>query len=129
MIRRSFLRMFLGAAAHTALPTAAIAAPGRRILLQTSPLAGFQYHDGQALWPLLRTGSELQLSREADNRHDPRAVAVLFMGRRIGYIPRIENTAVSQLLDRGEKLSASVATLEESRNPWRRVSVAVELVA
>jgi hypothetical protein len=49
------------------------------------------------------------------------------MDRRIGYIPRSENTAISQLMDRGERLSASIAALEQSANPWRRVRVAVEL--
>jgi hypothetical protein len=128
MLRRSFLRTLLIAAAGSTVPAVpATAAPTRRIALQHSPLAGFQYHEGEALWPLLRTGSPLQLRRESDNPHDSRAVAVLFMDRRIGYIPRSENTAISQLMDRGERLSASIAALEQSANPWRRVRVAVEL--
>jgi hypothetical protein len=129
MQRRTFLQTLLIALpmARTAR-AAAVPIPSRRVLLiQESPLAGFQYHEGEALWLLLRTGSPLKLIREAQNPHDPCAVAVRFMNRRIGYLPRVENAAVSQMLDRGERLSACIVTLRRDPDPWQRVRVAVEL--
>ena len=64
------------------------------ILLQDSPLAGFQYHAGKAVWPQLRVGDALTLVREPDNAHDARAVRVEWQGRKIGYVPRRENADV-----------------------------------
>lgn len=127
MHRRTALQLLLGAASGAALPSRATAPPARRVPLQQSPIAGFQYHDGETLWPQLTIGAPLHLTREADNPHDPHAVALHFAGRRIGYLPRMENTAVSQLLDRGESMRACVATLARDRNPWKRVGVVVEL--
>ena len=41
-----------------------------RILVQSSPLAGFQYHAGETLWQEMREGDRLVLVREADNPHE-----------------------------------------------------------
>jgi hypothetical protein len=94
--------------------------------LQTSPVAGFQYNHGEALWPQLAVGQTLQLVRETNNKYDDRAVRVEWQGRKLGYIPRLDNAAVSQLMDRGEGLDAEIACLNESRNPWERVGVEVK---
>jgi hypothetical protein len=128
MDRRSFLQLLASAATAVAVPaTPRAPAPARRVLLQQSPLAGFQYHHGESLWPLLRAGAALVLVREPGNRHDPKAVALHFRHRRIGYLPQLENTAVSQLMDRGEKLSAHIIALARDPDPWKRMRVAVEL--
>ena len=50
-------------------------------------------------------------------------------GHKLGYVPRIENHAVSQLLDRGEKLSARIVELKQSRDPWERIRFEVLLEA
>lgn len=34
----------------------------RKLLLQASPVAGFQYHDGEAAWPFIREGDPLWAS-------------------------------------------------------------------
>jgi hypothetical protein len=91
------------------------------ILLQDSPLAGFQYHAGKALWTRMRVGDALTLIREPDNPYDPMAVRVEWQGRKIGYVPRRENDDVARLLDRGRSLSARIVRLSEVRDPWSRV--------
>ena len=91
------------------------------ILIQDSPLAGFQFHAGKAVWKELRVGDELALVREPDNPHDPRAVRVDWRGRKLGYVPRRENADVARLLDRGAPLAARISRLTTSRNPWERV--------
>lgn len=104
MLRRAFLKSLAALVGGFALP--AIASAGSRSetwkTLQTSPLAGFQYHSGETLWPQLATGQPLTLTREADNRFDDRAVRVDWQDHKLGYIPRLDNAAASQLLDRGK---------------------------
>ncbi|MDT3708231.1 MAG: HIRAN domain-containing protein [Thiobacillus sp.] len=92
-----------------------------RILLQDSPLAGFQYHEGRALWPQMQVGDELTLAREPDNPYDSRAVRVEWRGHKIGYVPRRENADVARLMDGGQVLTARIARLAEVRDPWSRV--------
>ncbi|MES0872865.1 HIRAN domain-containing protein [Sinimarinibacterium thermocellulolyticum] len=125
--RRLLSLIFAVPAAVASAPSQA--APSRRVLLQQSPLAGFQYHAGERLWALMQPGDPLQLVREPTNPYDPRAVAVHFQGQRIGYLPRAENTAVAQMLDRGERLAAHIQALALDADPWKRVRVSVELLA
>ena len=91
------------------------------ILLQDSPLAGFQYHAGKALWPQMQVGDILTLVREPDNPHDVRAVRVEWRGLKIGYVPRRENADVARLMDGGQLLEARIVRLAEVRDPWSRV--------
>ncbi|PKO70255.1 MAG: HIRAN protein [Betaproteobacteria bacterium HGW-Betaproteobacteria-17] len=91
------------------------------ILLQDSPLAGFQYHAGRALWPQMQVGDALPLVREPDNPHDARAVRVEWRGHKLGYVPRRDNADVARLMDGGQTLTARIARLAEVRDPWSRV--------
>ncbi|MDP2111887.1 MAG: HIRAN domain-containing protein [Thiobacillus sp.] len=91
------------------------------ILLQDSPLAGFQYHAGKALWPQMQVGDALTLVREPDNPHDARAVRVEWQGHKIGYVPRRENADVARFMDGGRTLAARIVRLAEVRDPWSRV--------
>ena len=91
------------------------------ILLQDSPLAGFQYHAGKALWPQMKAGDALTLIREPDNPHDAKAVRVEWQGHKIGYVPRRENADVARFIDGGRALTARITRLAEVRDPWARV--------
>lgn len=99
----------------------------RRIELQRSPVAGFQYHDGETVWPLLTVDAALDLVREPDNAYDSRAVRVDWQGNKLGYLPRIENTAASHLLDSGQIVTAKIVTLQDVDDPWQRIELAVLL--
>ncbi len=101
----------------------------RRVLLQESPLAGFQYHRAAAIWPFLRVGEPLRLQREPGNPHDRYAVAVWFRNEHLGYIPRRENRTLAKLMDQGECLEAQIVRLLEENNPWRKIRLRVELVS
>ncbi|HWQ39035.1 MAG TPA: HIRAN domain-containing protein [Burkholderiales bacterium] len=98
-----------------------------RILVQVSPLAGFQYHDGKAVWEEMKVGDRLVLVREPDNPYDARAVRVEWNGRMIGYLPRVENAAVARQLDHGNRLEARITRLTRHRDPWKRVELEVFL--
>ena len=70
-------------------------------------------------------GQQITLQREPTNTFDVRAVAVYWEQQKLGFIPRLDNAAISQLLNRGEILIASIYSLAESDNPWERVEVEV----
>jgi hypothetical protein len=100
-------------------------APSVRLLVQSSPLAGFRYYAAGELWQELRVGDALMLEREPDNPHDANAVAVSWRGRKLGYVPRRDNAALAWALDRGERLSARVSRLAHHPNPARRLEFEV----
>jgi hypothetical protein len=126
MNKRNFLQGLL-AALGAGIASGTSAAPRHSVLIQRSPLAGFQYHAGEAVWPRLAVGQPLALVREPANPYDARAVRIDWRGHKLGYLPRIENAAVAQMLDRGERIEARIAQLRVSPDPWERVEVAVEL--
>lgn len=96
-----------------------------RLLVQSSPLAGFNYHQAPAVWRELRVGDALQLEREPDNAYDSRAVRVRWQGRMLGYVPRAHNAALAWAMDRGEALSARVSRLQPQRSPRKRIEFEV----
>ncbi len=104
-------------------------AGARRVLLQESPLAGYQFHRADSLWPFLAVGTELSLHREHLNPHDPHAIAVWHRGDKLGYVPRRENRTLAQMMDRGERLQAHITRLLDDPNPWRRVRFQVSMDA
>jgi len=112
-------------AALLAAASANVHAQQVRLLVQSSPLAGFRYHEAPAWFPELRIGDRLDLVREPDNPHDPNAVRVDWRGRRLGYVPRRENSALAWAMDRGEPVSARISTLRAHRNPRLRIEFEV----
>lgn len=121
MERRTFIKTLLGlfAGVHT-LPSVAgkEGAQARRVLIQRSPLAGFQYYAGPALRGAFSSGQPLTLQREPQNSHDKRAVAVYWREQKVGYLPRRENKIVSEMMDRRERLEAKITGLGTGDNPW-----------
>ena len=91
------------------------------IIVQQSPLAGFQYYAGSHLWERMTLGDTLTLQREANNRHDSNAVRIEWQGQHLGYIPRRENTDVARQIDAGAAVKARIVRLMPSRNPWQRI--------
>jgi hypothetical protein len=114
----------IGAAAALAL-AAAVQAQDVRLLVQSSPLAGFRYHEASAVWKELAVGDRLDLVREPANPYDANAVRVEWRGRKLGYVPRAENAALAWAMDRGEPVGARISALREHRNPRRRIEFEV----
>ncbi len=103
------------------------AQPAARILVQSSPVAGFQFHEGKRVWDKLKIGDALSLMREPENAHDARAVRVEWNGHMLGYVPRAENEAIARQLDSGNKLEARIVRLTRHRDPWKRIEFEVFL--
>ena len=98
------------------------------ILVRSSPLAGFQFHAGEALWREMRVGDRLALIREPANPYDPNAIRVDWRDVKLGYVPRRDNRQVARQIDLGAALEARVSRLREAKNPWDRVEFEVVLV-
>jgi HIRAN domain len=96
-----------------------------RLVVQSSPLAGFRYHAAAEVWQELRVGERLALQRERDNAYDANAVSVSWRGRKLGYVPRRENAALAWGLDHGERLGARISRLRLHPNPARRLEFEV----
>ena len=128
MHRRSFIELLARLSGVGVLAPRVRAEPAG-VELQRSPVAGFQYHEGAKVWPRLRPGDALDLVRESENPYDGRAVRLEWRGRKLGYVPRLDNAAVSHLLDDGRALRAEIIALRESANPWQRIEFAVYLDA
>ena len=114
------LRAVLAAAGLGCTPALAQDAQAR-IVVQSSPLAGFRHYEAPNLWDAIRAGDSLDLVREPDNVHDRNAVRVEWRGFKLGYVPRAQNEAVARMLDRGTPLAARVSKLELTRAPNRRI--------
>lgn len=74
MQRREFFRTLTRLLGLAALPPAAQASLPQRHLILICPLAGFQYHRGEYLWPRLMVGDLLRAQREPDNPYDTDAI-------------------------------------------------------
>ena len=125
--RRTFFRRLFGSLGAT-VASPPIGAEDRSVLIQESPIAGFQFHRGDSIWPSLDVGEELKLVRESANTHDPDAVAIYFHEEMLGYVPRAENSAIAQMLDRGESLEARISKLSTEGDAWERIRITIALV-
>ena len=98
-----------------------------RLLVQNSPLAGLRYYAASEVRQELRIGDSLELARESANPHDANAIAVMWRGRKLGYVPRRDNATLAWGLDRGERLRARISRLAPHPNPARRIEIEVFL--
>lgn len=91
--------------------------------LGTFRVAGLQY--GEAAYIALLKDEPVMLKREAENPHDPKAIAVYVRGIKAGYLPQYENKTLSLLMDQGEILQAAVYAYDYEKPPWERVVIKV----
>ncbi len=132
--RRAF---FLGAGAAAGAvvavttPAAARAGQGRRVHLLTTYVAGIGRHAPAALAAQLSAGEAVALRREPDSRYDVRAVSVWTLGGdKLGYVPRIDNQALANLMDAGLAPQARVLSVAgDGKRPEVSLEVAVSLGA
>jgi len=98
-----------------------------RIVMQSSPLAGFRHYEAPNLWGEIQPGDPLTLVREPQNPHDHNAVRVEWRTFKLGYVPRAENAAVARHLDRGATLLARVSKVQSTRAPNKRIELEIYL--
>ena len=129
MKRRNFITALLGLAGSSTASVSYARSQSKTesqpLLIQQSKVSGFQYHDGAQLYSEFKLGDTLTLKRAQENSFDKHAVEVHWREHMIGHIPSIQNTAISQMMDRGEQLTANISQLNQSDVPWQKLELAV----
>lgn len=127
MDRRRFLQLTACLPLALLCPAKPVHSP--EVVLLDTTVAGWRYYEGDRVWSSLRPGMPLELRREPANPHDDMAIAVFCADTKLGYIPRIDNTVIANLLDQtaarngSTKLHCSVLRKNPSPNPWERLEI------
>ena len=121
MERRFFLK--LAAALPLLFPGIRLPEPSRDIILLESFVAGWQYHKGDRVWPVISHGDTLELRREPQSPYDEKAIAVYWQDTKLGYIPRADNTVIAHLLDQGARVRVSVLQKNPDAPSWERLEM------
>jgi hypothetical protein len=129
----TFFALAVSGAAQAAPPEEAPRAAAEQrgqatLLIQSSPLAGSQFHALPDVVSQIRVGDTLTLQRDPTNPHDSNAIQVLWQGHMLGYVPRRENKAVARAMDRGQPLVARVVALRPEESPWRRLRFEISVI-
>ena len=131
MSRRSFIKSVLSLGLlpiATKAESITASKQTQTILLQHSPISGFQYYEGENVWSQMKVADALTLQREPQNRYDTHAIAVYWQQSKLGYIPRRENRTLTQMLDRGQTRNAQIQRLQNEAAPWGRIEVKIYIV-
>lgn len=95
----------------------------QEIYLLNCHLAGVDFYEPQNTHKSIEVDEELFLKREAWNKYDTFAIAVLNREKKkIGYIPREDNKVFARLLDAGKFITAYV-----NENKWDAGVVKINL--
>jgi hypothetical protein len=123
-------RLFLGSPAIAtviAAPKPALPKPRREIELVQTFVAGTAYYEAAHALAELAEGQELTLRRQPENPHDRKAIEIYSnRGRKLGYVPRVDNSALSALLDDGRELRGRVTVVRPGRH--QDIGIAIALV-
>ena len=65
--------------------------------------------------------------QEPDNPYDENAVEIYWRNSKLGYLPRVENTVVAQMMNQEQEITARISDKKKSRNPWERLAIEVWL--
>ena len=78
----------------------------------------------------LAIGTKLDLVPEFDNPYDPRAVAIFFEGRKLGFVPAKFNGEIAHCMffGHGDIFECVVTQVDPESHPERQVRVTVNLV-
>ncbi len=96
-----------------------------RIVVQSSPLAGFRHYEAPNLWTEIKPGDPLALVREPGNPYDRNAVRVDWRSFKLGYVPRAQNETLARQMDHGTGLKARVSKVQHTRAPNQRIEFEV----
>lgn len=88
-------------------------------------IAGVQHHHLSTVISDLSIGDEFELVPEPENKFDPNAVKIEFVGVMCGYVPRKFSSEVAAALETGADLVCEIVTLNPSAKPWEMCEVEV----
>ena len=92
-------------------------------------IAGFTYYDGLDVIEELSLGTTVNLKLEPDNPYDPNAVAVYYEDTKLGFIPRVKNHTISQLLHFGhvDLFDVKINCRNLDENPEHQFRIVVKI--
>lgn len=92
-------------------------------------LGGFAYYDGLDVIDELKLGQKVELAYEANNPHDPQAIAILYKGKKLGHVPSAKNVFLFALIyfGYGNILQARIQMADTQPHPERQFRVVVTI--
>jgi HIRAN domain len=130
MNRIEFLQRFLGTGLLLTAPKileAAQAIPHKEVLLYEGFIAGFVYYEGNTLLDQMQPNDGLDLLREPDNRYDSKAIAIYWEGKKLGFMPRLDNTVLAAILDADLPCKAHIIDLYPHQPNWEKLRFGISL--
>jgi hypothetical protein len=88
-------------------------------------IAGYRYYDGETIAESLWEGKPVTLKRESQCIYDTRAVAIYAGRKKLGYIPRKDNTIISTLMDQGVIIKGKIQKRNFDDQPRKRIKITV----
>jgi hypothetical protein len=88
-------------------------------------IAGYRYYDGETIAESLLEGKPVNFKREPHCIYDTKAVAIYAGRKKLGYIPRKDNTIISTLMDQGVLVNGKIQKRNFDDQPRKRVKISV----
>lgn len=130
MKRRQFFS-FLVKSASTASLAASGAVLAQPIKQQTqlevlnTHINGMYYYDIESVAHQLALGQRVLLKPEPNNQHDPNAIEVYWQNNKLGYIPKVSNRSLFNMLMQKQKISAYISELNINQLPYAGLEIKV----
>lgn len=128
MNRGEFLRNMFGGIALSFVPKLEAKAITEQKLLQCF-VAGFSYYNGPQLLDSMEIGNVIKLVREPNNKYDEKAIALYLNNQKIGFVPRIDNEVLSNIMDSNTlKLAAEISYINAKKSTWEQVEIVINCI-
>lgn len=92
-------------------------------------LAGAKFY--QLPWILndLKIGDDIALIPEPENRYDENAVAIHFKEKKLGFVPRVNNSNLQKLILANANVMGKISVLNPQGEQWKQVKVTLYIVS
>ena len=88
-------------------------------------IAGYAYYQGEKLIDQLKPDLKLDLKREPENPYDNKAIAIYFKNHKLGFIPRVNNKVIANIMDQKMPVFAKILKINPGNDVWDKVEVEV----
>ncbi len=91
-------------------------------------IAGYAYYQGEKVIDQLHPDLKLELKREPENPYDNKAIAIYFKNQKLGFIPRVNNKVIANIMDQKMPVFAKILKINPGNDVWDKVKVEVLMV-
>ena len=83
-------------------------------LVLKTHIAGTHYSEAKKIEESIKEGNYLIFQRESENPYDNKAIKIMDLDKqKLGYVPRVKNEVISNLMDAGKTIFAII-----DKNEW-----------